>query len=173
MKQYKDLNLKKLREDNDLDFAHFTYKSGQCSCCYGPQDMAARYWKNGKKPEKIYDVPGNSYHYEINGDIIDINNINYILFKNANNGSGIVTKNDFIKNYTCVSYSLKNKEQITKICEELMKQLDEDYIITIPKNDNYAIVIYTKDKFFDNEDDYRSNSIRCISINNNSNIIDL
>lgn len=33
--KYKELNLKKIREDNDLDFAHFTYQKGMCSCCYG------------------------------------------------------------------------------------------------------------------------------------------
>lgn len=31
MKQYKDLNLRKLREEADIDFAHFTYKKAQCS----------------------------------------------------------------------------------------------------------------------------------------------
>lgn len=32
--QYGDLNLKKIRDDNEFDFAHFTYQRGMCSCCY-------------------------------------------------------------------------------------------------------------------------------------------
>ena len=47
--KYGELNLKKIREDNDLDFAHFTYQRGMCSCCYGPWDLPARYWRGGKK----------------------------------------------------------------------------------------------------------------------------
>lgn len=63
MQNYKSLNLKKVRDDNGLDFAHFTYLKNQCSCCYGPADLPARYWAGGKRPEKVTD------------------NTQYILFK--------------------------------------------------------------------------------------------
>lgn len=45
MKKYGDLKLSKLRDELGLDFAHYTYLRGQCSCCYGPLDMSARYWR--------------------------------------------------------------------------------------------------------------------------------
>ena len=85
MKKYAELNLKKIREDNGLDFAHFTYVKGMCSCCYGPTDLPAIYWKDGivKNEEDKY---------------------SYILFKNANNGSGQVKRKDEITNYTCISH---------------------------------------------------------------------
>ena len=54
--KYRDLNLKKIREDNDLDFAHFTYQKGMCSCCYGPWDLPKRHWKNGIVREQSEDV---------------------------------------------------------------------------------------------------------------------
>jgi len=69
-KTYSDLNLKAIREALNIDFAHFTYKQGQCSCCYGPKDLPKMYWKDRTIPE------GDDY--------------SYILFKNANNGSGTV-----------------------------------------------------------------------------------
>lgn len=53
MKKYGDLDLKKLAEIADLDFAHFTYKKNQCSCCYDPTDMAKKYWRNKEKYEQI------------------------------------------------------------------------------------------------------------------------
>lgn len=96
MQQYKDLNLKKLREEAGLDFAHFTYNKGQCSCCYGPLDMADHYWAKGRRPQKINithrpdgSVQGWSYDRPLK-------DVQYILFKNADNGSGRVTKEDVI-----------------------------------------------------------------------------
>ena len=132
LKQYKDLNLKKIREDNDLDFAHFTYRKGMCSCCYGPKDLAKRYWRNGIIPE------GSDY--------------TYILFKNASNGSGSVTKEDAIKDYTCISWRFP-MEKMHKICKELQEQLGDEYIVYIPKCERTCILVLTVDSRYRNEED--------------------
>ena len=122
MKQYKDLNLKKIREALDIDFAHFTYLRGQCSCCYGPKDLPKRYWKDG---------------------IIKYSDYTYALFKNADNGSGIVSKNDYITNYTCISWDM-SMEKAEQFCEMLQEQLDTDYLVLCPKNTDYCIQILCK-----------------------------
>lgn len=118
--QYKDLNLKKIREDNDLDFAHFTYRKGMCSCCYGPKDLAKRYWRNGIIPE------GNDY--------------TYILFKNANNGSGTVKREDEINGYVCIAWRFP-MEKMHSVCGDLQKQLGDEYIVYMPKNEKICIIV--------------------------------
>lgn len=147
MKKYGDLNLRKIREDNDLDFAHFTYRKGQCSCCYGPLDMAKRYWK--KKPVKVVDKPatktsGGYSHYELDGKRISTSDIQYILFNNANNGSGTKTKNDEIGKYTCVSWKMP-EDKLKKVCQDLKSQLGDDYKVYMPLNNLYSILILRKD----------------------------
>lgn len=49
MKRYKELNLKSLREEADIDFAHFTYLKGMCSCCFPPSSFPKIYIE-----EKVY-----------------------------------------------------------------------------------------------------------------------
>ena len=117
---YKELNLKKIREDNDLDFAHFTYKHGMCSCCYGPKDLPKRYWRNNTIPD------GDDY--------------TYILFKNANNGSGEVRRNDEIKDHQCVSWEFPI-EKLENVCKGLQAQLGSQYVVLKPKNDHWCILI--------------------------------
>lgn len=140
MKQYKDLNLKKIREECNLDFAHYTYGKDQCSCCYGPLDMAARYWKNGKKPVKVYE--GRCFHYELDGKRFDDHKFSYILFKNAWNGGGrIKNKEQKIEDYTCIKYRFDDEEQKIKVCNMLLQQLDEDYVVCVPNDDSFCILI--------------------------------
>lgn len=74
MKIYSDLDLKAIRDEVGLDFAHFTYQRGMCSCCYGPKNLPKMYWKNKTIPAH--------------------DNYTYLLFKNADNGSGIVRGGD-------------------------------------------------------------------------------
>lgn len=151
MKEYGDLNLKKIREDNGLDFAHYTYLRGQCSCCYGPMDMPARYWHGSKKPVEIRKKAGkNSFiiHYELDGKPFDRDKMKYILFKNANNGSGIVKKSDVVDDYTCIEYSEGlHGEPLEKICRDLAEQLDEDYVVVVPETALSCIVIRVPEKF--------------------------
>lgn len=118
--KYKDLNLKKLREDNDLDFAHYTYKEGMCSCCYGPKDLPKRYWKDGVIPD------GDDY--------------TYILFKNANNGSGVVHRDDEIKDYQCISWRFDDSK-LDKVCSDLQEQLGNEYIVLVPTDTHWTIVV--------------------------------
>ena len=120
--KYGELNLKKIREDNDLDFAHFTYQRGMCSCCYGPWDLPARYWRGGKK------LPD------------DGREVQYILFKNANNGSGIVTRNDDIKDYQCISWNFPI-EKLENVCKDLQTQLGDKYVVLTPQDKMHCIVV--------------------------------
>lgn len=143
MKTYGDLDLKKIREDNGLDFAHFTYLRGQCSCCHGPLDMPARYWHKSKKPIKIQHTTPEGLitcSYELGGEPFDRYRIKYILFKNAWNGRGTVTKKDVIRGQTCVSYSL-DAPLVEKVCRDLASQLDEDYVVVVPEDSMTCIVI--------------------------------
>lgn len=116
---YGDLDLKHLREVCDIDFAHFTYKKHQCSCCYGPKDLSKRYWRNHIIPE------GDDY--------------SFILFKNAENGSGTVTKNDEIRDNCCIEWNLTD-EQLDKVCAELQKQVDGWFTVIKPE-DKYTCII--------------------------------
>jgi len=117
---YKDLNLKKVRDDNGLDFAHFTYQKGQCSCCYGPKDMAKRYWKDNIIPE------GDDY--------------TYILFKNADNGSGYVKATDTIKSITFVEWDFPI-EKLVPVCRSLAEQFSPEFMVLVPNNKSNTIII--------------------------------
>ena len=138
--QYKDLNLKKIRDDNGLDFAHFTYQKGMCSCCYGPLDMAGRYWRGGKKPVEVQ-VDGFT-HYEFDGKRVKHGDIQYLLFKNAYNGSGRVTRNDEIEDYTCIGWSFP-MEKLEKVCKDLQAQLGGEYVVLMPP-DEYSCILIMK-----------------------------
>jgi hypothetical protein len=119
--QYKDLDLKSLREKCDIDFAHYTYKPGQCSCCYGPRDLPARYWRDGKIKDGDY---------------------SFILFKNASNGSGSVKGEDYLssKKQICISWSLNDK-QLNAVVRELRKQVGPEFIVSKPKDELTCIVL--------------------------------
>jgi hypothetical protein len=127
MKTYGDLNLRVIRDACDLDFAHYTYKKGQCSCCYGPKDLPKIYWKNRIIPET--------------------NDYTYILFKNANNGSGCVCKGDVIDNYTFIEYGFKSDEQKHKFCTMLQEQLGDEYVVKEPESNRDCIIIYTLEEY--------------------------
>lgn len=123
--KYRDLNLKKIREDNDLDFAHFTYQKGMCSCCYGPKDLPKRYWRNHTIPE------GEDY--------------TYILFKNADNGSGVVKRDDEIcgNSYECIAWDFPI-EKLENVCKDLQAQVGDEYVVLKPKNAMSCILICKK-----------------------------
>lgn len=139
--QYKDLNLKKIRNENGLDFAHFTYQQDMCSCCYGPLDLPGRYWRGGKKPVEI-EIDGHSC-YEFDGKRVNTNDIQYLLFKNANNGDGYVKGADEIKDYQCIEWRFP-VEKLNKICRDLQEQVGKNYVVMIPPNDMHCIIIFHK-----------------------------
>lgn len=152
MMTYKELNLKKLREDNDLDFAHYTYRRGMCSCCYGPTDLAARYWRDGVKPDTMP------------------NRCQYILFKNADNGSGHVTANDTIcikreKRYpyetkysVCISWDFP-EEKLDGVLRSLREQLDKDYLVLRPVSKDWCIKIVLRECFPNGEDEKKDYTV--------------
>ena len=123
--QYGDLNLKKIRDDNGLDFAHFTYQRGMCSCCYGPKDLPKRYWRGNT-------IPSDGYDYT------------YLLFKNADNGRGHVKRTDEIDNHTCIGWDFP-MEKMEKICKDLQEQLGDKYVVLMPTNTHTCISIYRYD----------------------------
>ena len=127
--KYKDLDLKGLREKCDIDFAHFTYKGTQCSCCYGPKDLPAKYWRNNIVPTHK-----------------DYSDISYILFKNAYNGSGAVKREDYLsdKKVIFIEWNL-NKEQLDSVCDELEKQVQTEFNVIKPKNEYSCIRLERKD----------------------------
>ena len=122
MKQYKDLNLKAIRDKLDIDFAHFTYLRGQRSDCSRPTSFPKKYWKDG---------------------YINYGAIEFILFKNADNGSGIVTKNNYITDNTYIQWEMP-MDKLKVFCEELQKQLDTDYLVLCPKDDSRCVCIKCK-----------------------------
>lgn len=124
--KYKDLNLKKLREENGLDFAHFTYLPGQCSCCYGPLALPARYWHRGIKPATM-------------------ENVQYLLFKNADNGSGSVHRNDDLDDVEYIEWGFP-LEKLDKVCEDLQTQLGKEYVVLVPKDITRCISVVRIDR---------------------------
>ena len=102
LKTYADLDMKAIRDACGLDFAHFTYLENMCSCCYGPEDMPKRYWKDGVVQT------GSDY--------------TFILGKNANNGSGTVQKIDPIVNGTYFAHRFKSAAQKEQVCRMLAQQ---------------------------------------------------
>ena len=127
LKRYKDLDLKKIMKDFNLDFAHYTYLPGQCSCCYGPWSMDASHWRDRIVPRTPEEK----------------DKARYILFKNADNGSGIRSRNDFIEDGTYIGWNNDaiSMEEIKGICEELQRQLGEEYRVEVPQDGTYCIGI--------------------------------
>ena len=136
MKQYKDLDLKTIREVCDLDFAHYTYKEGMCSCCYTPKDLAPIHWKGRVVSTKT------SYSSSVE-ETDHETEYEYLLFKNADNGSGHVTKNDYIKNHTCIEWGFPFSK-MEKVCSMLEEQLGEEYIVERPEDHMTCIIIKLK-----------------------------
>ena len=68
----------------------------------------------------------------------------YILFKNACNSSGSVKKKDPIKDFQCISYNVTDDAQLQLICDELQKQLGDDFIVFRPKTYKTCIMIINK-----------------------------
>ena len=136
------MNLRKIREELDIDFAHFTYKPGMCSCCYGPKELPSMYWKNRKVKTGF---SWNVNKPEMNNE----NSYTYLLFKNADNGSGHVTKNDEIDGYTYIEWGFP-MEKLRRACELIQGQLDDDYEVLMPKDCYTCIKIgLKKDNNFD------------------------
>ena len=128
--KYSELNLKKIRDDNGLDFAHFTYQKGMCSCCYGPKDLPKRYWKGGVIPD------GDDY--------------TYLLFKNADNGSGHVKRNDEIM-CDCISWNFP-MEKLANVCTDLQTQVGNDYVVFMPTSNRFCIKIVSRRyQYFESE----------------------
>lgn len=132
--KYGDLNLHKLRDDCGLDFAHYTYKKGQCSCCYGPRDQAAIHWKN-----RVIRNDGD---------------ITYIMYKNADNCSrGRVKKTDEIRDHDCISWKMP-MELLPTVCCMLSQQYGPGFRVFQPDTD-FLTIIVAKNSYDMTEDSHR------------------
>ena len=125
MNTYSDLKLKELLEKCDIDFAHYTYKKGQCSCCYGPKDLAKTHWRKG---------------IEVTEDLKDYS---YILFKNADNGGGYVKKTDHLHDIEFISWRLDNN-QLDRVCYELSVQYGDGWVVLVPKDSMTTIIVMNR-----------------------------
>ena len=147
MVKYGDLNLRKIMDEAGVDFAHFTYESGMCSCCYGPVDMSARHWAGAKMKDRE----------ERKEQAKKTGEYSYILFKNANNGSGTVSRNDYVCSpyhreklrspwfagpaiQVCIEWRL-TEDQLNKVCTMLQEQLGSDYVVNKPESDSRCIIL--------------------------------
>ena len=126
--KYKDLDLRHLREVCDIDFAHYTYKRGQCSCCYGPKDLPPMYLRHRKV---LVDV--------------DYDDISYILFKNADNGGGIRRANDELDRIEFIEWNLTS-EQLDKVIAELKRQVGDEYDVIYPESKHVCIKLVRKEE---------------------------
>lgn len=124
--KYQDIDLKKIREENGLDFAHFTYLRNMCSCCSTPLEFPARYWHKGIKPTSM-------------------DNVQYLIFKNADNGSGRVTKNDNISECECISWKFP-VEKLGKVCGDLENQMGREYEILVPGSKHLCILAVSRER---------------------------
>lgn len=129
MKTYGELNLRELREKCDIDFAHYTYNRGMCSCCYGPKNLAKTHWRKGIDIETVKDY-------------------SYILFKNADNGSGAVTRNESIHDVQFIGWGGMDDEKLNMVCKELSIQLGEDYVILVPKTTYTTIIAVRRSSIY-------------------------
>lgn len=134
--KYRELDMKKIREENGLDFAHFTYLPGMCSCCFTPLDFPAKYWHKGVKPATM-------------------DNVQYLLFKNADNGSGDVKSTQEIKEYQCIQWNFP-MEKLEKVCGDLQKQLGDNYQVLVPPDDYLCILCIKADQKERIEDELRN-----------------
>lgn len=142
MKTYADLNLKKIRDDCGLDFAWHTFNRGQCSCCFGPKDIK-KGWAKGKNPQKIVTKQEANGKAAAHTPDQDTDNYTYILFKNADNGSGrIKSLNEPVTDHTYILHRVSSPEQMHKICSMLQEQLGPQYLVKEPEEDLYCICIY-------------------------------
>ena len=123
MKTYKDLRIDDLRKETDIDFAHYTYRKGQCSCCYGPRDQASIHWKDRK--------------------IRDDEDVQYIIFNNSDNGSGAVKANDTVSDIEFIEWGLTD-ENLEKVCSALSKHFGEDFIVVKPISNMRTIIVLYK-----------------------------
>ena len=142
--KYKDLNLRAIREACDLDFAHYTFAPGMCSCCYGPQDLPSMYWRDRKvAPESKHAYSNCNLTKEgFSTPIDDESEFTYLLFKNADNGAGHVRANDEIREgYIQWAFPL---DRLDKVCSMLQEQLGDDYEIVKPDSPMRCIKINKK-----------------------------
>lgn len=127
--KYNQLNLKQLCKDAGIDFAHYTFLPGMCSCCHGPLDFPTRYWVNGKK----------GYEAAVESD-----KYSYIIFKNSYNFNGVAKGADEIKDKTMIMWNLKTKKQLKAVCKALRAQLGSEYIVIEPKTEALCIEIHKR-----------------------------
>lgn len=133
--RYCDLNLQEIREKNDLDFAHYTYRKGMSSCCYGPLDLAKKYWRNNE-------IPSNKVSYSPNNDDTTVadNEYTYLLFKNADNCGGHVCGTDEIGEVELIEWGFPISK-LDSVCKDLQEMFGAEFRVVKPDNAYRCIVV--------------------------------
>lgn len=134
MKKYADLKLKEIAKKAGLDFAHWSCR-GSCSCCVDFMYFPQKFFTKSKAT-------------------LDEDNLQFILFKNAYNGSGDVDK-DHIICYQSFESGKKasnrlypvfvgwsfDEQNLDSVINLLQEQLGNKYKVIKPKNTKEAIEI--------------------------------
>ena len=146
-KKYRNLDLAAIRDAADLDFAHYTYEKGMCSCCFGPKNLPSKYWKNGKVSGKeaytacVFSKAKKGYTFDFGNeaDKPHSDEFEYLLFKNADNGSGVVDADTEIDS-DCIEWGFPS-EKLDLVCSMLQEQLGDDYKVIKPDDFSTCIRI--------------------------------
>lgn len=129
--KYGDLDLKAIIDNCDIEFAHYTYPDGMCTCCYAPIDFPQSYWIDKEKMKQVFKKE-------------DDRDYEYLVFKNADNGSGTVRADDEIDN-PVIGYRFKDfDKKMPIIIKELERQMGNEYEIIPPESNSYCIEIRKK-----------------------------
>ena len=74
-----------------------------------------------------------------------MNGVQYLIFKNADNGSGRVARNDDIGEFECIQWGFP-VEKMGKICQDLEGQMGKEYEILVPSSEHFCIVAVSKSR---------------------------
>lgn len=130
IKRYSELNLHELRDKAGLDFAHYTLKAGQCSCCYGPLDQAKKHFS--KEFLDKYNVKTLKDLNNLYDNKEALNSMTYILFKNAINNPDSGYKKLDDRSYSEVIMWDFEMEKMDLVCKLLEEYFGESYKVIKP-----------------------------------------
>lgn len=122
LKKYGDLNFDVLRNDIGIDLVHYTCPRGHRWFELHPMDYPARCWRGGKPSDDYLDYT-------------------FILFKNAEDMGGYVTKEHYIENETFLETKFKDDIQAKRAIDELQRQLGTRYLVQWPPEEECSVEI--------------------------------
>lgn len=133
MKIYKDLDLIKIRDACELDFAA-PYEINTYSRGY--HDVPLSMWRNPTKAKQCHFEDADSFVFFKNDMRSPISGEHPIYDENAE-----------IANFTCIEHRFVNEMQKRRFCKALSEQLGVGYVVKMPKSDVFCVVIHTDTGF--------------------------